>query len=120
MQYSTTTLLTIMFLCAVAVTLARFDSLLVPFAYPFTLGPIAAYRVTRSREALLIGALSSAFWMIVSIVPFGILASLASGLISFVDERFLTRDLLVTSVITYFLASSLLGGYIGGVVAKPD
>ncbi|WP_419193737.1 hypothetical protein, partial [Novipirellula herctigrandis] len=120
MQYSTATLLTITLLFAVAVALSRFDSLLIPIAFPFTLGPIAAYRVTPSKIALLIGALSSAFWTLVSVVPFGIVAYLLIWPIAAIDERLLTRGLFVTSAIVYFLAASVLGGYIGGVVARPD
>ncbi|MFG0254077.1 MAG: hypothetical protein ACF787_03105, partial [Rhodopirellula sp. JB053] len=69
-------LLTITLLFAVAIALSRFDSLLIPIAFPFTLGPIAAYRVTPSKIALLIGVMSSAFWTLVSVVPFGIIAFL--------------------------------------------
>ncbi|MCR9209730.1 MAG: hypothetical protein NXI28_15975 [bacterium] len=64
--------------------------------------------------------MSSAFWTLVSVVPFGILAYLLTWPIAAIDERLLTRELLVTSAVVYFLAASVLGGYIGGVVAKPD
>lgn len=120
MQYSTASLLNVTFLFAVAIALSRIDSLLVPIAFPFTIGPIAAYRVTPSSIALLIGTLSSAFWTLVSVVPFGIVAYLLTWPIAAIDERLLTRGLFVTSAIVYFLAASVFGGYIGGVVARPD
>ncbi|WP_197204133.1 hypothetical protein [Crateriforma conspicua] len=120
MQYSTATLLTITLLFAIALALSRFDSLLIPIVFPFTLGPIVAYRVTPSRTALLIGTMSSVFWSLVSIVPFGIVAYLLIWPVAAVDERLLTRGLIVTSAILYFLAASVLGGYIGGIVARRD
>ena len=120
MQYSTATLLTITLLFAVAIALSQFDSLLIPVIFPFTLGPIAAYRVTPTRTALLIGVLSSLFWSLVSMVPLGIVSYLLIWPIAAIDERLLSRGLMLTTSIIYFLAASLLGGYIGGVVARPD
>ena len=89
-------------------------------AFPFTVGPVIAFRVSPTKPALVIGILSSVFWSLVAIVPFGILGWLAVLLIAAMDERMLTRFLLVTATITCFLAASMLGGYVGGVVARPD
>jgi len=120
MQYSTATLLTITLFVAIAIALSRLDSLLISIAFPFTLGPLAAYRVTPTRTALVIGTLSSVFWSLVSIVPFGIIIYLLLWPVASIGERLLTRQLFVTSAISYFLAASVLGGYIGGVVSRPD
>jgi hypothetical protein len=119
-QFSTATLFVLTLLCAISLALSRFDSLWIPVAFPFTVGPIVAFRVTPTRSALVIGALASLFWSLVAIVPFGILGWLAIWPIAAIDERLLTRSLFVTATLTYFLAASILGGYIGGVVARPD
>lgn len=114
------TLLAITFLIAVAFALSNFDSLLIPIAFPPLLGPIAAYRVTPSRVALAIGVLSSAFWTVVAIVPFAIICYLLLPAMGITDGRGPSRVVFVTSAIVYFLLVSLVGGYIGGVVAKND
>ncbi len=120
MQYSTASLLTVTLLFAVAIALSQFDTLLISIAFPFTIGPIAAYRVTPTRTALLIGVLSSVFWSLVSILPFGIVINLLHWPIGAIDERPLARGLMLTASIIYFLGASLLGGYIGGFVARSD
>jgi len=119
-QFSTSNLLALTLLCAISLALSRLDSLWIPIAFPFIVGPIAAFRVTPSTPALVIGVLSSMFWTLVAIVPFGILGWLVVWPIAMIDERLLPRNLFVTVTITYFLAASILGGYIGGLVARPE
>lgn len=120
MRYSITTLLKLTLLLAIVIALSRFDSLLIPLAFPFTFGPIAAYRVTPTRSAILIGVLSSAFWSLVSVVPFGFLFYLVFEFVSALDEQSLPSGFFGLISISYFLPASILGGYIGGVVAREE
>ncbi|WP_372717665.1 hypothetical protein [Novipirellula sp.] len=119
-QFSTATLLLLTLLFAISLALSRFDSLWIPIAFPFSVGPIVAFRVTRAKPAFAIGILSSIYWTLVGIIPFVICSGIGICLVSMIDERLLTRTLFVTWTITYFLAVSIVGGYIGGVVARPD
>mgnify|MGYP003634934506 CR=1 FL=1 len=119
-QFSTATLLLLTLLCASSLALSRLDSLWIPIAFPFTVGPIVAFRVIPTKSAVVIGILSAMFWSLVAIVPFVLISWFAIFPIATIDERLSTRGLFVTWTITYFLAASMLGGYIGGVVARPD
>jgi hypothetical protein len=120
MHYSIATLLVATVLCAGAFALSRFDSLLIPLVFPFTIGPIVAYRVARTNAAFVIGILSSGFWSLVAIIPFVIVGWPLAWSVSAIDERFFTREILVSKVLMYFLFAAIFGGYIGGIVARPE
>lgn len=120
MRYSTLTLLTLPLLFAIALALSQFGSLLIAFAFPFTLGPVAAYRVNPSKMAVFIGVVSSMFWTAVSVAPFWIVMNAVVESVTNSEEQLQSQSWFVTSGVTYFFVVSLIGGYVGGVVAIRD
>ncbi len=113
-------LLELMFLCGLAFALSRLDSLLTLVIFPFAAGPIAAYRVTPRLSSLVIGACAAVFWSLAAIVPFGLMASVTDKVMSTLDPNYSNRGVFLLCANAFFLVVSLVGGYIGGVVAKDD
>lgn len=116
-QFSAGTLFVITSLCAISLAISRFDTLLVPLAFPFTLGALAAHRATKTKYSIIIGTLSSLCCSLLCIGPFYLFVLLLAGAIGWLNEQVLTRMLLVSICIVFFGAISIVGGYLGGIAA---
>ena len=119
-QFSAKTLFVITLICAISLAISRIDSLLVPLAFPFTLGPLAAHSVTKTKYSLIVGTLSSLFCSLVGIGPFFLIAFFLIWTFGLVGDQLLSQSLLVVASIAYFGAVAVLGGYAGGIAARSD
>ncbi len=117
-QFSAKTLFVITLICAISLAISRIDSLLVPLAFPFTLGPLAAHRVTKTKFSLIVGTLSSLFCSLVGIGPFFLIAFFLIWTFGLVGDQLLSQSLLVVASIAYFGAVAVLGGYAGANRSK--
>lgn len=105
---------------AVFLAIAQHDVLFVTLAFPFTVGPIAAFRANKTQYSLVVGTLCSSLCSLIGIGPLILTMWFLAIPIGWIDERLLNRSLFVSASVSYFFAVSLLGGYAGGLAAGPD
>ena len=104
---------------AVVFGLYRLHTAIALLACPVTFGPFAGYLVKPALEAAMLGFVSAVFWCVLCgfvglVLVYGLLVisgSHGAPLDSLPPWVFLT-------FFVYFAASSMLGGYIGGRIAK--
>ncbi len=119
-QFSAKTLFVITSICAVSLAISRIDSLLVPLAFPFTLGPLAAHSVTKTKYSLIVGTLSSLFCSLIGIGPVFLMSFFLKWTFDLVGYQLLPKSFLVAVSIAYFGTLAVLGGYAGGIAARSD
>ncbi|MFG0264147.1 MAG: hypothetical protein ACF8AM_03225 [Rhodopirellula sp. JB055] len=106
-------------ICATLIAVSRHHPLWLLLAFPLVLGPFVAFHKTPTRWALLMGGLSSSFWSFVAMVPYFVLGPICIWAISHWDEGWVV-SLVQWGTLAYFLAVSIVGGYLGGVASAPD
>jgi hypothetical protein len=106
---------------AIALAVSRLDTaFFVVVAFPIVFGPLGSFRVVVSVPSFVIGLLSSVFWTLVSVVPLVTIGGILYLPLLPLSKGPLMQDFLSFLGVSYFLAASYLGGYIGGTVARPD
>lgn len=120
LQFSIANLLGWAGVCAVLLALAKIHFLWVPIACPFLLGPMTAITVTPTRWSVILGTLWSLCWLLISLVPYWLLAAFFIVATQTLNDGSLTRRVLIAVTVTYFLLVSAIGGYRGGVAARQD
>ncbi len=106
---------------AVALAVSRLEMVFfVVAAFPIVFGPLGSFRVIVSAPSFVIGLLSSVFWTLISIVPLVTIGWVIYIPLLELSNGPLMQDFLRFLAVAYFLATSYLGGYIGGTVARPD
>ena len=120
LQFSIANLLGWVGVFAILIALAKIDFLWVPIDCPFLLGPMTAITVTPTRWSVILGTLWSLCWLFISLVPYWLLAAFLIWATQTLNDGSMTRRVLVAITVTYFLLVSAIGGYRGGVAARPD
>ncbi|TWU47224.1 hypothetical protein Poly51_50230 [Rubripirellula tenax] len=119
-QFSVATIFVVTLVAALYFAMARLNLLFVAITFPFTLGPIAAYHVNKTKYSLVVGTLYSSLCSLIGIGPLILAMWFFVVPIGWIDDGLLTRSLFVSATLSYFLAVSLVGGYVGGIVAGQD
>ena len=120
LQFSIANLLGWAGVCAVLLALAKIHFLWVPIACPFLLGPMTAITVTPTRWAMFLGVMSSLYWSMVGVVPYWFLGKFLFLTMSYMGDGSVDRSVLTIVTAAYFFLVSAIGGYKGGLAARPD
>lgn len=120
LQFSIANLLGWAGVCAVLLALSRIDFFCFLIACPFSLGPMAAITVTPTRWSMVLGVVWSLCWLLMSLIPFWVLAAFLIMATVHFDNEDLSRRVLIVVTVTYFCLASAIGGYKGGLAARPD
>ncbi|EKK02636.1 hypothetical protein RBSH_02051 [Rhodopirellula baltica SH28] len=119
MQFRLSHLLAVVAWVAVVLALYRFHTAIALLACPVTFGPLVGYVGKPTLEGAIVGFISAVFWCVLCgfvgvVLLYAILV--VSGAHGAPPDALPLWAFLTCFV--YFAASSMLGGYIGGRIAK--